>query len=90
MRGKIPNIGNLFIRANKFRDEWKAMSESKAALEEKIKHLEIQVKNREKEIERLQAKLDITPQNPDKLVSDYQNKTTQEKDRKSTRLNSSH
>ena len=48
-------------------------------LNQKLQHLELQVKNRDKEIDRLQSKLDVTGLNTDKIANDFNLKSAQEK-----------
>lgn len=66
-------------RANKLKEEVRASQDIQSQLEDKIGHLEIQVRNRDKEIDRLQTKLDVTGLNTEKIANDFNLKSAQEK-----------
>ena len=54
-------------------------SDSKNSVQEKLNYFELQVSNRDKEITRLQAKIDINGINLEKVAYDYSIKTSEEK-----------
>ena len=61
------------------REELKNASATKATFEEKIRQLEIQVGNRDREVKRLQAKMDVGDVTTEKLSTEYSLRTNSEK-----------
>ncbi|EAR82394.1 hypothetical protein TTHERM_01164140 (macronuclear) [Tetrahymena thermophila SB210] len=72
MRNWADQIRTQDVRIEELQRELRGQEEKNVLLNEKIKHMQIQIQNRESEITRLQSKIDIGSLNVDKLSKDYQ------------------